>query len=638
MDFGSLRDNLRALLVDHISFSQDAEVDPSAVADVAEQLKTGELSVAVVGEINRGKSTFLNALMGATVFPSRVMICTAGITVLDHGEEPRAQVVYKDGTTKEVDLRSEDPSTALKKIVSRTNKDVKDIEVTQVWYPNPFTRRGIILVDTPGVNDPDHWREEITYSYLAQADAVIMLLDPMQPLSASEVEFLDSKILERSIANLIFVVNKIDDVPQADRSRALSRIESMLSKYVPNPKIYPVAAKPALQAKLSGDTATLQGTGFSTFEKGLLEFLSKGRGGLLLQTKIQQGADHLEDVHYHIAQRQGALDEEKGAVEAKVNEAKRKLDILERRRNKLKKDLGKERNAVTQRLHEVVQRRKDYLTDSLQPSIAKESNVVALREQGLRFQRDSIAALRDAVESEFDGLLSAHNATSQALTREVRDVLGNLSREATQRVNSLNVQRRERTRDRASAEQRRKAGAAIGGGVGAAAGAAVAASATTTTLTATGAIATSSALGTMGVIGVGALTGGVGLLVGLGIAALMSDDGDESKAADSQYVNSEEIVNNRKATIALRSFINRMNSSIAAISSGIINSARKAVLRPIDNNIDSQRQLIQQVRADLSKTTDAQQDLRKVLSMQSQQARQLKGRYNDLNKAVQELR
>ena len=638
MSIGSLRDDLKSLFEQHIPFSENLGIDPAPVVDIAEQLKSGELSVAVVGEINRGKSTFLNALMGATVFPSRVMICTAGITVLDHGSPPRAKVLYKDGSAKKIDLSDKDPSAALKKVVSRANKDVQDIELTQVWYPNPFTRHGIVLVDTPGVNDPDHWREDITYSYLAQADAVIMLLDPMQPLSASEIEFLDSKILERSIANMIFVVNKMDDVPRADRSQALARIEKMLSKHVPNPRIYPVAAKPALEAKLTGDAASLRGTGFGAFEEGLLNFLAKGRGGLLLQTKIQQGLDHLEELQYHIRQRKGALDEEKGTVERKLDNAKSQLNKLQQRSNKLKQDLTNERSAIARRLQKIVKRRENYLIDSLQPSIAKESNAAALRDQSLRFQRDSISALRNAVESEFDNLVSSHNARSVDLTREIRDVLGNLTREATRRVESLDVQRRKPAQTGATDEQRRKAGAAIGGGVGAAAGAAVAASATATTVTATGAIATTSALGTMGVIGVGALTGGVGLLVGLGIAALMSDSDKKNKSGASHYITPEEIVDNRKAVEALRGFIERMSSSVQTMSSGIVDSAKAAVLRPIDQNVKAQRQLIRQVRADLKKTSAGQQDLREMLAAQSERARTLEANYVELSEATQALR
>jgi GTPase SAR1 family protein len=128
------RTTLESIVNDHIAFIADTEVSGERIEGVREQLNSGELSVAVVGEINRGKSTFLNALLGETVFPSRTMVCTAGVTVLDHGEEPRAEVVYEDGATEDIDLTGAPPAQVLKEVVSRSNKDVQDIQVTRVWY------------------------------------------------------------------------------------------------------------------------------------------------------------------------------------------------------------------------------------------------------------------------------------------------------------------------------------------------------------------------------------------------------------------------------------------------------------------------------------------------------------------------
>jgi len=234
-----IRKTLQSFLNQHIELCQETGTNTETIHDLMESLKHGELSVAVVGEINRGKSTFLNALMGTKLFPSSAAVCTSGVTVLDNDENPRAEIIYKNGKIEKFNLDINNPSKTLMSVVSRRNEKVKDIKMVRLWYPNPFCGNGVVLVDTPGVNDPEYWREDITYEFLAVADAVIMLLDPMQPLSASEVEFLEHKILARSIANLIFVVNKIDDVSIDDRQVALRRIESMLTKYVPNPIIYP---------------------------------------------------------------------------------------------------------------------------------------------------------------------------------------------------------------------------------------------------------------------------------------------------------------------------------------------------------------------------------------------------------------
>ena len=117
-------------------------------------------------------------------------------------------------------------------------------------------------MDTPGVNDPDSWREEITYNYLGASDAVIMLLDPGQALSDSEVEFLKDKILDSCIEKLIFVVNKIDDIPLKERATVRNRIESGLSRYVTTPHIYALSSKQALTAKMNKDDNLFISSGF----------------------------------------------------------------------------------------------------------------------------------------------------------------------------------------------------------------------------------------------------------------------------------------------------------------------------------------------------------------------------------------
>ncbi|MCS3682616.1 GTPase Era involved in 16S rRNA processing/archaellum component FlaC [Salinibacter ruber] len=620
MTFIDYRSTLESTVDDHLAFVSDADVSADPIKGVRAQLDEGELSVAVVGEINRGKSTFLNALMGEEVFPSRTMVCTAGVTVLDHGEEPRAEVIYKDDTTEEIDLSGTEPAQALKEVVSRSNKDVQDIQVTRVWYPNPFTGNGLVLVDTPGVNDPDHWREEITYSYLAEADAVIMLLDPMQPLSASETEFLDSKILDRSISNLIFVVNKIDDVPRADREDALERVEEILSEHVPNPTVYPVAAKPALEAKQTGDEDKLKGTGMPEFEKGLMDFLAKGRGGLLLRTKVQKGLDHLAHIQDTVQQRRAALDAEKGEVEKRLSDAREQLDRLSRKRDSLEDELEKQQSQIERNLKQVARGRSDYLNNSLKPAVAGESDAQALQDRALRFQRDSIAAFRGATEDAFDKLLDEYDATSVELAGEVRDVLSDLSREASNRAQSMRVEREERRPDQSDLEER-KTGAAVGASAGAAAGAAVAGE-----------------LAAIGTIGAGILTGGLGLVVGAGAAALLSNSGGEDEQqSGTQYVNTEEMVNNEQAVKALDGFIDRLVSSAGPVSKGIVESAKDAVLGPIDQSIQDQRRLLRQIQEDLRQTEQDQQSTRDDLRNQEEEVEALQARYSDLMAEIEEM-
>ena len=526
--FFKTRNKLKNILQTHTDLAKETKVNDDVITDVIENLKHGEMSIAVVGEVNKGKSTFLNALMGTKLFPSSSVVCTAGVTVLDHGDKPKAEIIYKNGKIKSFVLPSENPANTLVDIVSRKNKNVQDIKMVRIWFPNPFTGNGLVLVDTPGVNDPDTWREDITYEYLAGADAVIMLLDPGKPLSASEVEFLKHKILKRSINNLIFVVNKIDDVSIEDRAVALGRIENILKKYVPNPTIYPLASKPALKAKQTGNEQSLNISGFPEFEEGLLNFLAKGRGGLLLKSKIQKGIDHLGDIQSSIDQRISALDSEKGAVKTRLNQAQSDLQSQIKKKDDLKKQLKSKGKTIAHQLKDIIREKENYLSHSLKPVLQEEPSVSVLRSNILSFQRDCVEVLQNGIESTYSNLLSKQEKRSLAIMSDVKNIMSSLSREASSSVQSIQVSH-QNVRVSSGIEDK-KAGAAIGGALGAGAGLAVAGTATTVGITAAGTIGTVAAFGTMATIGIGILTGGIGLLVGAAAAGMLSEKGSSSSA------------------------------------------------------------------------------------------------------------
>ena len=65
--FFKTRNTLKNILQTHTDLAKETKVNDDVITDVIENLKHGEMSIAVVGEVNRGKSTFLNALMGTTI-------------------------------------------------------------------------------------------------------------------------------------------------------------------------------------------------------------------------------------------------------------------------------------------------------------------------------------------------------------------------------------------------------------------------------------------------------------------------------------------------------------------------------------------------------------------------------------------
>ena len=83
----------------------------------------------------------------------------------------------------------------LERVLSEDNP-VSEVAYVELGYPSELLVNNVVLVDTPGVNDLNEQRAEVTYGYVPRADAVVFLLDAGQALKDSEREFLRSRVLE----------------------------------------------------------------------------------------------------------------------------------------------------------------------------------------------------------------------------------------------------------------------------------------------------------------------------------------------------------------------------------------------------------------------------------------------------------
>ena len=115
----TFRKNLKEILIHHTEMNDELNINNSSINEIIESLGVGELIISVVGEKKRGKSTFLNALLETTLFPSRATVCTAGVTILDHGENPEAEVIYKNNKIEKININSDNPSEILSKYITR---------------------------------------------------------------------------------------------------------------------------------------------------------------------------------------------------------------------------------------------------------------------------------------------------------------------------------------------------------------------------------------------------------------------------------------------------------------------------------------------------------------------------------------
>jgi hypothetical protein len=135
----------------------EADIDDINIA--SQNLREGVFRLLVLGDMKRGKSTFLNALIGENLLPSDVNPCTAVLTVLRYGSLKKVTVYFKDGQSpEELDFKqfkqkyTIDPTEA-KQLEQEKKQAFPNVEYAVVEYPLPLLEKGIEIVDSPGLND-----------------------------------------------------------------------------------------------------------------------------------------------------------------------------------------------------------------------------------------------------------------------------------------------------------------------------------------------------------------------------------------------------------------------------------------------------------------------------------------------------
>jgi len=295
--FAREKSGVLAALREVAQLAEDAGADSLARRLTVERiahLEEERFHLVVLGEFNHGKTTFVNALLGAAVLPAGVTPTTAVIHHIVHGTSPGAAVVSADGSRTELTM------SELSDFVVGGKAAREDVRYVEVRHPAPLLAGGVVLVDTPGVNDLNLSRAEITYSYIPRADAVLFLLDAGQILKESERAFLEQKLLAASRDKVLFVVNKIDLLTPGEREEALAYATANLARLVPSPRIYAISA----QRALAGDRA---GGGLAPFLDDLSKFLADERGRILLDNALEEGLRTAETLRRSLEVQRRAL-------------------------------------------------------------------------------------------------------------------------------------------------------------------------------------------------------------------------------------------------------------------------------------------------------------------------------------------
>jgi len=240
-------------------------------------LKEQNYQVAVIAAMKAGKSTFLNALIGADVLASESEACTVcrtDICPIDAEQNPRL-LEYQEGKRKPLVLVEGEAENIRQAFLERTRKirETNNPDHTirfELEYPIEAISKipslaGFRLIDTPG---PNEWESEIfnttalkrtALEALRTCDAILFILDYTSFKDNTNSELLKdlieqrSEFLKQDTGKIYFILNKVDRKSEKDREipNVIEDLrKNLISFGIPEPIIYPVSASQGLLSRL----------------------------------------------------------------------------------------------------------------------------------------------------------------------------------------------------------------------------------------------------------------------------------------------------------------------------------------------------------------------------------------------------
>lgn len=210
------------------------------------RIADNRLRIIVTGESRSGISSLVNALVSADACP--VGQHTTNSATVEHGDTFRTQ---------------------------RRGPDVT------VAVPAPLLAEGVVLVDTPGITEPDSRTAVTTVELLPTADAVLFVADATSTFSSGQLLYL--RQLQSGCPVVACVLNKIDrnaqwaDIQKADRA--------LLDEAGLDLPLLPVSTDMHRTGHREGDAERIVGSGIPQLTDYIRTYLV-ARAGMLARESV----------------------------------------------------------------------------------------------------------------------------------------------------------------------------------------------------------------------------------------------------------------------------------------------------------------------------------------------------------------
>lgn len=212
--------------------SQELKTSHARFPELLNALESTDVRLVVLGEFSRGKSYLLNSLLGIEILPTATQTTTAINTflkALPQGETERYILVHwqdKKKKPQRIEWVEDDALERWGTELEDTHSDVRrEVDHIELFLNHPLLDKGLVLVDTPGLQTIVKHHEAITRKAIAEAH-IALFVQATDQLGGNQTEwdFMEST-LKSNFQKFITVINKWDLVLEPKDKKARDRGE-----------------------------------------------------------------------------------------------------------------------------------------------------------------------------------------------------------------------------------------------------------------------------------------------------------------------------------------------------------------------------------------------------------------------------
>jgi GTP-binding protein EngB required for normal cell division len=303
--------------------AQELGAEPVAeeARELAARVSEGRFYVACVGQVKRGKSTLLNALVGHAVLPSGFIPVTAVLTVIRFGDEPHARVRMRDGSWRDVAM------TDLKEYVTEelNPENKKAVDGAEVFVRSPLLSSGMCFVDTPGLGSVFTGNTATTQAFIPHIDAALVVVGADPPIAGEELALVET--IGKQVQDFILVINKADRTSDPEREAAAKFTREILEKRLHRPmgEVFEVSAAERMESRGP----------LRDWEKLLanLHGLVEDSGRNLVRAAGDRGLQRLSE------QLLAMIGEDRDALQRPIEESERRIELMKETINEAERSM-----------------------------------------------------------------------------------------------------------------------------------------------------------------------------------------------------------------------------------------------------------------------------------------------------------